>query len=106
MARRLEGDALGGSPPSMASSPVDLGRWGMGSKVTALRWPVTAAVEGSDIAYLTVGLPMDSALREQRFPTMMADRGATRMRRRTARETRRTPFCRPAVGVPGRPRSG
>lgn len=32
-----------------------------------------AAVEGSDIAYLTVGLPMDSALWEQQFPTMMAN---------------------------------
>lgn len=32
-----------------------------------------AAVEGSEIAYLTVGLPMDSALWEQQFPTMMAN---------------------------------
>lgn len=32
-----------------------------------------AAVEGSDIAYLTVGLPMDSTLWEQQFPTMMAN---------------------------------
>ncbi len=32
-----------------------------------------AAVEGSDIVYLTVGLPMDSRLWEQRFPTMMAN---------------------------------
>lgn len=32
-----------------------------------------AAVAGSDIAYLTVGLPMDSALWEQRFPVMMAN---------------------------------
>ena len=32
-----------------------------------------AAVEGSDIAYLTVGLPMDSHLWEQQFPTMMAN---------------------------------
>ncbi|WP_019544632.1 NAD-dependent epimerase/dehydratase family protein [Streptomyces sulphureus] len=32
-----------------------------------------AAVAGSDIVYLTVGLPMDSALWEQRFPTMMAN---------------------------------
>lgn len=32
-----------------------------------------AAVRGSDIAYLTVGLPMDSALWEQQFPTMMAN---------------------------------
>jgi nucleoside-diphosphate-sugar epimerase len=31
------------------------------------------AVAGSDIVYLTVGLPMDSALWEQRFPTMMAN---------------------------------
>ncbi|MGK4188955.1 NAD-dependent epimerase/dehydratase family protein [Rothia koreensis] len=29
------------------------------------------AVEGSDVVYLTVGLPMDSALWEQKFPTMM-----------------------------------
>ncbi|MFJ4840618.1 NAD-dependent epimerase/dehydratase family protein [Streptomyces sp. NPDC088746] len=29
------------------------------------------AVEGSQIAYLTVGLPMDSQLWEQQFPTMM-----------------------------------
>ncbi|OMC31207.1 NAD-dependent epimerase [Mycobacterium sp. GA-1841] len=29
------------------------------------------AVAGSDIAYLTVGLPMDSAIWEQRFPVMM-----------------------------------
>ena len=29
------------------------------------------AVEGSDIAYLTVGLPMDSKLWEDQFPTMM-----------------------------------
>lgn len=32
-----------------------------------------AAVAGSDIVYLTVGLPMDSGLWEQRFPTMMAN---------------------------------
>lgn len=32
-----------------------------------------AAVEGSDIAYLTVGLPIDSRLWEQQFPTMMAN---------------------------------
>lgn len=32
-----------------------------------------AAVAGSEVAYLTVGLPMDSALWEQRFPTMMAN---------------------------------
>ncbi|MFJ4878511.1 NAD-dependent epimerase/dehydratase family protein [Streptomyces sp. NPDC088745] len=32
-----------------------------------------AAVAGSDIVYLTVGLPMDSALWEQRFPAMMAN---------------------------------
>lgn len=32
-----------------------------------------AAVEGSQIAYLTVGLPMDSALWERQFPTMMAN---------------------------------
>ncbi|GAB3854472.1 SDR family oxidoreductase [Nocardioides maradonensis] len=32
-----------------------------------------AAVEGTDIAYLTVGLPMDSGLWEQQFPTMMAN---------------------------------
>ncbi|MFT3888409.1 MAG: NAD-dependent epimerase/dehydratase family protein [Arachnia sp.] len=32
-----------------------------------------AAVVGSDVVYLTVGLPMDSALWEQRFPTMMAN---------------------------------
>lgn len=31
------------------------------------------AVAGSDIVYLTVGLPMDSALWEERFPTMMAN---------------------------------
>lgn len=31
------------------------------------------AVAGSDIVYLTVGLPMDSGLWEQRFPTMMAN---------------------------------
>lgn len=31
------------------------------------------AVAGSEIVYLTVGLPMDSALWEQRFPTMMAN---------------------------------
>ena len=31
------------------------------------------AVAGSDIAYLTVGLPMDSALWERQFPTMMAN---------------------------------
>lgn len=31
----------------------------------------SAAVAGSDIAYLTVGLPMDSALWEQKFPSMM-----------------------------------
>lgn len=33
----------------------------------------TAAVEGSHIAYLTVGLPIDSTLWEQQFPTMMAN---------------------------------
>lgn len=32
-----------------------------------------AAVEGSDIAYLTVGLPIDSTLWEQQFPAMMAN---------------------------------
>ncbi|MGW6194610.1 NAD-dependent epimerase/dehydratase family protein [Kribbella sp. NPDC055110] len=32
-----------------------------------------AAVEGSEIAYLTVGLPMDSHLWEQQFPVMMAN---------------------------------
>lgn len=32
-----------------------------------------AAVRGSDIAYLTVGLPIDSALWERQFPTMMAN---------------------------------
>lgn len=32
-----------------------------------------AAVAGSDVVYLTVGLPMDSGLWEQRFPTMMAN---------------------------------
>jgi nucleoside-diphosphate-sugar epimerase len=32
-----------------------------------------AAVEGSDIAYLTVGLPMDSDLWERQFPAMMAN---------------------------------
>ncbi|WP_439382166.1 NAD-dependent epimerase/dehydratase family protein [Amycolatopsis lexingtonensis] len=32
-----------------------------------------AAVADSDIAYLTVGLPIDSALWEQRFPVMMAN---------------------------------
>ena len=32
-----------------------------------------AAVRGSDIAYLTVGLPIDSALWEQQFPVMMAN---------------------------------
>lgn len=31
------------------------------------------AVAGSEIVYLTVGLPMDSALWEQKFPTMMAN---------------------------------
>ena len=31
------------------------------------------AVAGSDIAYLTVGLPIDSALWEERFPVMMAN---------------------------------
>lgn len=31
------------------------------------------AVAGSDIAYLTVGLPMDSTLWEQQFPVMMAN---------------------------------
>ncbi|MFT4123901.1 MAG: NAD-dependent epimerase/dehydratase family protein [Microbacteriaceae bacterium] len=31
------------------------------------------AVAGSDIVYLTVGLPMDSGLWEARFPTMMAN---------------------------------
>ncbi len=31
------------------------------------------AVEGSDIAYLTVGLPIDSGLWEQQFPVMMAN---------------------------------
>ncbi|GAB3305021.1 hypothetical protein GCM10027298_23790 [Epidermidibacterium keratini] len=33
----------------------------------------SAAVAGSEIAYLTVGLPMDSALWERQFPTMMAN---------------------------------
>lgn len=33
----------------------------------------SAAVAGSEIAYLTVGLPIDSALWEQRFPVMMAN---------------------------------
>ncbi len=32
-----------------------------------------AAVAGSDIVYLTVGLPMDSDMWEQRFPTMMTN---------------------------------
>lgn len=32
-----------------------------------------AAVEGSDIAYLTVGLPLDSTLWERKFPVMMAN---------------------------------
>ncbi|OLR95061.1 NAD-dependent epimerase/dehydratase family protein [Actinokineospora bangkokensis] len=32
-----------------------------------------AAVAGSDIAYLTVGLPLDSALWERQFPVMMAN---------------------------------
>jgi nucleoside-diphosphate-sugar epimerase len=32
-----------------------------------------AAVEGSDIAYLTVGLPIDSQLWERQFPVMMAN---------------------------------
>lgn len=32
-----------------------------------------AAVRGSDIAYLTVGLPIDSALWERQFPAMMAN---------------------------------
>ena len=32
-----------------------------------------AAVSGSEIVYLTVGLPIDSALWEQRFPVMMAN---------------------------------
>lgn len=32
-----------------------------------------AAVAGSEIAYLTVGLPIDSALWEQKFPVMMAN---------------------------------
>ncbi|HCX84729.1 MAG TPA: NAD-dependent epimerase [Micrococcales bacterium] len=32
----------------------------------------SAAVAGSDVVYLTVGLPMDSALWEDRFPTMLA----------------------------------
>lgn len=32
-----------------------------------------AAVKGSDIAYLTVGLPIDSTLWEQQFPVMMAN---------------------------------
>jgi nucleoside-diphosphate-sugar epimerase len=32
-----------------------------------------AAVTGSEIAYLTVGLPIDSTLWEQRFPVMMAN---------------------------------
>lgn len=32
-----------------------------------------AAVAGSEIIYLTVGLPMDSGLWEQKFPTMMAN---------------------------------
>lgn len=31
------------------------------------------AVQGSEIAYLTVGLPIDSALWEQQFPVMMAN---------------------------------
>jgi nucleoside-diphosphate-sugar epimerase len=31
------------------------------------------AVQGSEIVYLTVGLPMDSALWEAKFPTMMAN---------------------------------
>lgn len=35
--------------------------------------PATAgAVAGSDIAYRTVGLPIDSTVRERRFPVMMA----------------------------------
>lgn len=29
------------------------------------------AVEGSEIAYLTVGLPMDSSMWEEQFPSMM-----------------------------------
>ena len=33
----------------------------------------SAAVESSEIAYLTVGLPIDSALWEQQFPRMMAN---------------------------------
>lgn len=33
----------------------------------------TRAVEGSEIVYLTVGLPMSSELWEQKFPTMMAN---------------------------------
>lgn len=33
----------------------------------------SAAVAGSDVVYLTVGLPLDSALWEQRFPVMMAN---------------------------------
>lgn len=33
----------------------------------------TAAVAGSDIAYLTVGLPIDSGLWEKQFPAMMAN---------------------------------
>ncbi|WP_226345064.1 NAD-dependent epimerase/dehydratase family protein [Agilicoccus flavus] len=32
-----------------------------------------AAVEGSEIVYLTVGLPMDSRLWEEQFPVMMAN---------------------------------
>ena len=32
-----------------------------------------AAVAGSEIAYLTVGLPLDSTLWEQQFPVMMAN---------------------------------
>lgn len=34
------------------------------------------AVEGSEIAYLTVGLPMPSELWEQKFPTTMANTSA------------------------------
>ncbi len=65
------------------------------------------AVAGSDVVYLTVGLPMDSDLWEQRFPTMMANTIAacqkhgsrlvffdnTYMYPRTAApQTERTPF--------------
>ncbi|EYT53060.1 NAD-dependent epimerase [Leucobacter sp. UCD-THU] len=65
------------------------------------------AVAGSDVVYLTVGLPMDSTLWEQKFPTMMANTIAacqkhgsrlvffdnTYMYPRTAApQTERTPF--------------